>query len=459
MTGRCIGQWKAPCPGPLLIVTAALHGNEPAGVYAARTVIERLNAATPQHARGQVVALLGSVAASNRSPGPVRYIDRDLNRSFTPELLHAARARPESERDAEQREALELLAAIEHHARSAAGPVFLLDLHTVSAPSAPFAFVEDSLPARAFAISLGVPVFLGFEEELSGLLVDYATSEHRAISALFEAGLHDDPASVDLHAGAIERAMLHAGITPADAPAPTPRPRFYDVRHRVPVTDDTLEVHPGVKTLVRVRRGQIVATERGLPLRSPMRGLAFMPNRQPIKRPGDDALFIVVPIGPAWLWLSRVIRTREFVHRWLPRLAPGVHRDRDQVGVLHVDQHIAVALKREVFHLLGYRILTGAPDPHLPWHRRAVAAARALLIALGRPLARLRSPGARVHAADGWMVARRTLDLARPDAANRDADDHADRGASSPAGAARPEPADPGHDIASLDPAPQYLSE
>ncbi|MCB9840822.1 MAG: succinylglutamate desuccinylase/aspartoacylase family protein [Phycisphaeraceae bacterium] len=417
MNPRCIGQWNAPRPGALLIVTAALHGNEPAGVLAARKVIDRLNAAPPADARGRVVALLGNVAASNRSPEPVRYLDRDLNRSFTPELLRAARALPEPERDAEQREALELLAAIEHHARSAAGPVFLLDLHTVSAPSAPFAFVEDSLPARAFAMSLGVPVFLGFEEELSGLLVDHATSEHHLVSALFEAGLHDDPASVDLHAGAIERAMLHASITPAGASPPTPRPRFYDVRHRFAVTDDTLEVHPDIEPLARVRRGQIVATERGVPLRSPMRGLAFMPNRQPVKRPGDDALFIVVPVGRAWMWLSRVIRTREFVHRWLPRLAPGVHRDRHTPSLLHVDEHIAVALKREVFHLLGYRIVTGTPDPHLPWRRRCLAAARALLASIPRALGRRHANAG--LAADSrytphWSVARRTLDLPDP---------------------------------------------
>ena len=39
---REIGVWDSGSPGPTLLVTGGVHGNEPAGVHAAARVLEEL---------------------------------------------------------------------------------------------------------------------------------------------------------------------------------------------------------------------------------------------------------------------------------------------------------------------------------------------------------------------------------------------------------------------------------
>ena len=39
---RLIGQYRGEQPGPTLIFTAGIHGNEPAGIFALQEVFEKL---------------------------------------------------------------------------------------------------------------------------------------------------------------------------------------------------------------------------------------------------------------------------------------------------------------------------------------------------------------------------------------------------------------------------------
>ncbi|MFG0260608.1 MAG: hypothetical protein ACF8LK_09685, partial [Phycisphaerales bacterium JB041] len=55
--------------GPTLVCTGGVHGNEPAGIHAAREVARKLRTLPPSHAaprwRGRFVALVGNVTACN----------------------------------------------------------------------------------------------------------------------------------------------------------------------------------------------------------------------------------------------------------------------------------------------------------------------------------------------------------------------------------------------------------
>ncbi|MBT8404598.1 MAG: succinylglutamate desuccinylase/aspartoacylase family protein, partial [Gemmatimonadetes bacterium] len=128
--GRVLGRLGMQGAGaPTLMVVGGLHGNEPAGVEAAR----RVNAAlTGRSAKleGTVVFVAGNLQALARGR---RYIDRDLNRAWTSSRVEAllasaergdGEALPEAE-DVEQRE---LLSLIEVTLTEAQGPVFVLDL-------------------------------------------------------------------------------------------------------------------------------------------------------------------------------------------------------------------------------------------------------------------------------------------------------------------------------------------
>jgi len=143
-----------------------------------------------------------------------------------------------------------------------------------------------------------------------------------------------------------------------------------------------------------------------------------MPNRQPIKRPGDDGFFIVRRVHRPWLRLSARLRTWPPLHRLLPRLAPGVRRHPERPDALLVDAFYAPVFKRQIFHLLGYRILGHGREIHLPPWRRVVRGTLGLcaaIVAMLRGMLRggepaiLREPTER-----DWIVARRTLDRVPP---------------------------------------------
>jgi len=72
-----IGRVRGNAPGPTLIVTAAIHGNEVAGVVAAERVLERIDRSA---LRGELVVLAGNVAAMALGK---RYQVKDLNRVWT----------------------------------------------------------------------------------------------------------------------------------------------------------------------------------------------------------------------------------------------------------------------------------------------------------------------------------------------------------------------------------------
>lgn len=424
---RVIGVHQG-APGATLLAIGGVHGNEPAGILAAQRVLARLR--REDALKGRFVALAGNLTAL-RDPDPdVRYVDRDLNRMFTDALVQGARDISPEDRYVEQQEAIELVESIEAELATSDGAAFILDMHTVSSPSPAFMFVEDSLPARRFSRRFKVPLVLGFEDELSGLLVDYATSKLGLISMLLEAGVHDDPASVSVHEAAIWVALEGAGMIDARSMGLDPygvlegasggrAGEIYDVRHREPIADRSFEVDRRLHSFDEVRQGRtLVAMQAGSEILAPMSGLLFMPNRQKDRRLDDDGFFVVLRIGRIWLWLSAAVRRIEIVHRLLPFLAPGVRRCRRRPGALLVDPHIAPVFKRELFHLLGYRLLRHGEDVHLAWWRRLVRGAAGVVRSIGTMLVGLFRGGERAvlrdESPDDWIVARRRLDQFPP---------------------------------------------
>ncbi len=411
-SSREIGRF-GPCrageEGPVLVLLGGVHGNEPAGIHAARRVLGSLRADPPGSFRGTLVALAGNVGAL-RSPPGTRYIDRDLNRSFTPELL--ATPDPGCAECAEARAILDAIGR-EH---DAGRPMFVVDMHTTSAPSDPIVVLEDSLPARRFGRAFGPALLLGFEEEVDGLLIDHLTRTLGCVACVIEGGQHEDPASVDALESAVWVALAAAGIiSRADIPAAHRGAlaraaghragRVYDLRHRELIVDPSFEMRDGFDAHTPVRAGQSIATHGDGPVRAPVRGELFLPNRQPVKRPGDDAFFIVREVSPGWLDLSAWLR-RSGPLRSLIGILPGVHRVAGRPDALLIDGQVAAVLKRQVFHLFGYRIVRRGDEPRVP-RFRPWGAVRGFLSAAWH---------ARSPTGEGdrrfWLVARRTLDIA-----------------------------------------------
>lgn len=349
--GRVIGRYGEAC-GPTVVVTAGLHGNEPAGIFALIDVIGELSRGGGPF-RGELVGLAGNLEALS---GSVRQIDMDLNRMWKREYLasHSSKGiREQEELEALYRQVQELIGA-------GRGPYFFVDLHTTSSQSPPFIPFDDTLLNRDFVEAFPVPGILGIEEFLPGTLLSYLT-RYSVVAIGYEGGQHEDPRSVDYHraflwlvlekAGCIRRedypqvaesyAILKAGTEGLSG--------FFEVRYRHAIeTETSFRMLPGFKSFQPIHRQQLLAEgERG-PVVSPQTGRIFMPLYQ---AQGTDGFFVIRPVKRIWLQLSKWMR-RWKLERWLAML-PGVQLSEDTT--LSVDTRIARFLAVEFFHLLGYR--------------------------------------------------------------------------------------------------------
>lgn len=354
--GRVVGD-KA---GPTVIVVAGIHGNERAGIGAARRVLETL---TRRHGNvsGELVAFAGNLGAMRLG---MRYHVRDLNRVWTAARIADLEARAGAGRalDEEDQEQLELLASIRAAIARARGPVYVMDLHTTSAHGYPFVLFGDTLKQRKFASVFPIPIVIGLEEQLDGVLSGYWTTQG-CITCGVEGGQHDDPASVDsleavLLLGAESAGLLGSGILTETAAAHAllerrrgELPRVMEVVSRHAITaEDRFVMEPGFENLACVTEGTLLARDRSGEIRAAKDGLVLLPLYQ---GQGADGFFWGRELSPTRMRISealRQIRLDRFLH-----LLPGVRRDPAAPENLVVDERASNLYRLDMFQMLGYR--------------------------------------------------------------------------------------------------------
>jgi succinylglutamate desuccinylase len=358
---RVVGRFRGASPGPVLIVVSAMHGNEPAGPEACRRVLERIEKDRAVF-RGEIVFLIGNTRALEVG---ARFVEKDLNRVWTPEQVRAlSRTTVTGTPVAEDLEQVELLRELDSVLASAAGPVFLLDLHTSSADGRPFLTVGDTLRNQAFARRFPLPKILGLEEQVDGSLLEYLNN--RGLVTLgVEAGRHDAPESSE-HLESVLWLALAATrqLASADAPDRSRRrkrlaraasgvPPVVEVRHRHPISPrDHFRMEPGFANFDPIERGQLLARDVRGEIRAPEAGLVLLPLYQ---GQGNDGFFLGREVRPVRLRASAALR-RLGIGRLLPAL-PGVRRHPVRRQVLVVDTRLARWRSLEILRLLGYRKL------------------------------------------------------------------------------------------------------
>lgn len=356
---RVLGRVAGSRPGPTLVILAGVHGNEPSGVAALTRVLAELQGRADQLA-GDVVALAGNREAIAQE---VRFLNRDLNRAWSPRRVQALRQRSERESlNAEDREQLELAAELDRAFREARGKTYVLDLHSTSGAGAPFVVLADTLRNRAFATPIAAPVVLGLEEQLEGTLLSYL-SDQGHVTIAFEGGQHLAASTVDHAESAVWISLESTGIAAGKLlrrPNRTGRileqaaaglPTVVELRYRHDITpEDDFRMLPGFTNFQRVRAGQVLAYDESGPVRCPEDGLLLMPLYQKL---GNDGFFLVRGFNPVWLSISASLRRMKadsIVH-WLP----GVRRHPEKPATYLINRAIARWYALEIFHLLGFR--------------------------------------------------------------------------------------------------------
>jgi len=203
------GVWsfRAAAPGPSVLVTALVHGNELCGAWA---LLDALEAGVKPRC-GTLTLAFCNLAAFDRfdvaSPYASRYVDEDINRVWGDDL--AARAST-----TEQRRALELQPYVER-------ADWLLDLHSMSEPGPPV-MLTGLLPRNlALARELGAPelVIADAGHAQGRRMRDhgrFADPDGDARALLLECGQHGELASRDVALDGLARFLVASGCVSKD---------------------------------------------------------------------------------------------------------------------------------------------------------------------------------------------------------------------------------------------------
>ncbi|KAA3616637.1 MAG: hypothetical protein DWQ05_12975 [Calditrichaeota bacterium] len=360
---RIIAKFQGQKKGRTVCCICGIHGNEQASIHAVRRVFNTL-AARKKYFSGRLIAVAGNLPALKEN---LRFIDEDMNRLWHPHKVDIFRqgfnSNPISN---EEKEATALIKLLDAEIDHASGSSIFLDMHTTSSKSKPFIIFGDTLRNRRIAAKFGVPYVLGLEEAIPGTLMEYITDRGH-IGIVFEAGKHDDPASIDIHeaalwvllhgTGCIRRSDFAEEIDRSTKLISAPSaslPSVLEVRYRhALVNDDHFKMNPGYINFQPVRRGEVLAEDKNGHIIANEMGHILMPLYQGL---GNDGFFLTRQINKFWLTVSTVMRYLHFSK--IVHFLPGVKLHPGRKDTLIVDTHTAKWFVLEIFHLLGYRRIT-----------------------------------------------------------------------------------------------------
>jgi succinylglutamate desuccinylase len=297
---RLIGEYDTGRKGPLLFILAGLHGNEPSGVIAMQRVFKTLNERKPRSFRGRFIGMAGNLPALRQRK---RYIDGDMNRLWSSEELERIQKLSAGDRNVEERQVMELLGILEEAFSKQHTDYALIDLHTTSAFGGLFSIVTRQAYNREFASALHAPVLFDLAHSLSNTTSRYM--EEQGIKGIaFEAGQHDDPASIENHEAAIWLMLEKIGCLNADefemdldpyherlVVASRHLPHYVKVIYRHEITSEhKFHMHPGFTNFHEVYKGEPLARDRNGEIYCPASGLMLMPLYQ---TQGHDGFFVI----------------------------------------------------------------------------------------------------------------------------------------------------------------------
>jgi len=293
---RILGAYTSGKDGPLLVITAAVHGNEPSGVIALKTIFKELNKSQPI-INGTFLGLIANEKAFEKSK---RYLDEDLNRTWTAENLE----KPD-ENSSEQQEMLEIIDIINDYRKEGFSEIYFIDCHTTSSSSLPYISVQDIGKNDIWAQQFPIHIIRGFSDIVTGTIDGYFSHQGMTGFAV-EAGQHDDKDSEVYHEGCIWIALREVcalnfyelSNVPAAALKTindTPTQKIFEIVRRFGLKDnDDFVMKPGFENFQPIKKGEILATLNGETIKSTRDAYVFMPLYQ---SQGNDGFFVVEPVS------------------------------------------------------------------------------------------------------------------------------------------------------------------
>jgi len=311
---RIIGRYEGELKGPMLVCIGAIHGNEKAGLRAISLMAKMLEVEPITNPwfmfRGLFLGIKGNAQAIRKNH---RYIDRDLNRIWTPENVEFVRNTPHEKLTNEFLEMKEILEIIEYHYhRYQPDKLVILDLHTTTARGGIFSIVSEAEESLKIGVELHAPVITGMLNGIRGTTLHFFNEEHfypGTTSVVFESGQHDEPLSVNRAIAAITNCMRTLGCVSKDdvenrhdrllIEHSTGLPKIAELAYCHSIQEgDGFKMYPGYHNFQSVSKGEVLAADKNGDILCPEDGLILMPLYQ---KQGEDGFFIIrelVPFNP-----------------------------------------------------------------------------------------------------------------------------------------------------------------
>ena len=287
-------------PGPVALCTAAVHGNEPAGVEASLRAAEKLSRLSGAF-KGSFVVLIGNSPALEVKQ---RYLEADLNRLWMAEQVSKLRTAPEQYKQisSEHRQQVELFEALDELSGAASGDVFFIDLHSTSSESIPFVVCLGDSAGLELSRYFPIPTVSAATDKISGSLIEFMTN-HSTGAITIEGGKHNSAETVDR----IEAALwvFLCSIGNLDSSQVDTYQDYYDTlavsaaeynrnfeefyHHRVS-EGDGFSMTEQLLNFQQVSAGQVVAKDNSGSIAVPHDGLIFLPTYE---LPCDYGFFLI----------------------------------------------------------------------------------------------------------------------------------------------------------------------
>lgn len=297
-----------------MIVFVQIHGNEPAGYHAVQEFFAAIDNEYLRNPyfdfRGKIVAVQGNAQAAARK---IRFLDHDLNRSWTKENIATVFQKTMQDLAAEDRELRENIELVRHYIHTyQPHQLIVLDLHTTSAEGGVFIIPSKHPLSRRIALQMHAPVLHGFLDRLQGTTLHYFVQENMGVetaSICFEAGQHDNPLSINHCVSALISCFTAAGgFYPEDIETKHEQ-RLLEESKGLPREGNLVYVHsvrPEDEFRMRpdriytnfepIEKGELLAYDSKGEVRAPQSGYILMPLYQ---KQGSDGFFIIEHIESA----------------------------------------------------------------------------------------------------------------------------------------------------------------
>ncbi len=283
-----VHRFDSGAPGPHVLVTALVHGNEICGAIA----LDWLFKQKFRPARGVLTLAFCNVVAFQHfdasAPGDSRYMDEDFNRVWSPERLNGKGA------TVEVRRARELVPVVE-------AADLLLDIHSMQHKTPALTISGPLEKGRRLAREIAFPALVVSDEGHAGgrRMRDYGPFGDPAKpqnALLVECGQHWEKMSEAVAKETLVRFLAHAGIAdsawvkrhlPKKKPAPQ---RLVEVTHAITIKTPEFRFAADYRGLeVIPKRGSVLGHDGTEPVTTPYDDcVLIMPSRR--LQPGQTAV-------------------------------------------------------------------------------------------------------------------------------------------------------------------------